>query len=135
MVERHIIMPSAGRMRPKTSESGIFSTKRRSPVSTSMLTRMLVPKPKKAFQSPGVHNGGCLAADDVIARSCPWPPLILGFRSGLRGKGARSDCWLTQAPCQTAGETSAATDVGGARIPLAHGGNLESRGTAFAPAK
>jgi hypothetical protein len=45
-------------MRPNTSESGIFSTKRNSPVSTSMLTRMLVPKPKKAFQSPGVHNAG-----------------------------------------------------------------------------
>ncbi len=23
-----------------------------------MLTRMLVPNPKKAFQSPGVHNAG-----------------------------------------------------------------------------
>ena len=45
-------------MRPNTSASGIFSTKRSSPVSTSMLTRMLVPKPKKAFQSPGVHNAG-----------------------------------------------------------------------------
>ena len=45
-------------MRPNTSESGIFSTNRNSPVSTSMLTRMLVPKPKKAFQSPGVHRTG-----------------------------------------------------------------------------
>ncbi len=45
-------------MRPNTSESGIFSTKRNSPVSTSMLTRILVPKPKNAFQSPGVHNTG-----------------------------------------------------------------------------
>jgi hypothetical protein len=45
-------------MRPNTSESGIFSTKRNSPVSTSMLTRMLVPKPKNAFQSPGVHSAG-----------------------------------------------------------------------------
>jgi hypothetical protein len=41
-----------------TSESGIFSTNRNSPVSTSMLTRMLVPKPKNAFQSPGVHKTG-----------------------------------------------------------------------------
>ena len=45
-------------MRPNTSESGIFSTNRNRPVSTSMLTRILVPKPKKAFQSPGVHNAG-----------------------------------------------------------------------------
>ena len=45
-------------MRPNTSASGIFSTKRNSPVSTSMLTRMLVPKPKKAFQSPGVQSFG-----------------------------------------------------------------------------
>ncbi len=45
-------------MRPNTRLSGIFSTKRSSPVSTSMLTRMLVPNPKNAFQSPGVHNTG-----------------------------------------------------------------------------
>jgi hypothetical protein len=59
-------------MRPNTSESGIFSTKRSSPVSTSMLTRMLVPNPKNAFQSPEVHKVGVLVSDavDVIARSC-----------------------------------------------------------------
>ena len=45
-------------MRPNTMMSGIFSTKRKSPVSTSMLTRMLVPKPKKAFQSLGVQSAG-----------------------------------------------------------------------------
>src|SRR3954454_50421 len=45
-------------MRPNTSESGIFSTNRNRPVNTSMLTRMLVPKPKNAFQSPGVHSRG-----------------------------------------------------------------------------
>src|SRR5947207_9270370 len=45
-------------MRPNTSESGIFSTNRNRPVSTSMLTRILVPKPKKAFQSVAVHNTG-----------------------------------------------------------------------------
>src|ERR1700755_2557609 len=49
-------------MRPNTRESGIFSTKRRSPVSTSMLTRMLVPNPKNAFQSPGVHSAGFFMA-------------------------------------------------------------------------
>src|ERR1700693_4135621 len=58
MVLRTIISPTAGRMRPNTSASGIFSTKRRSAVSVSMLTRMLVPKPKKAFQSPDVHSVG-----------------------------------------------------------------------------
>src|SRR5580692_5676757 len=45
-------------MRPNTSVSGIFSTNRNRPVSTSMLTRILVPNPKKAFQSPGVHSAG-----------------------------------------------------------------------------
>ena len=62
--------PIAGRMRPKTSASGIFSTNRNRPVSTSMLTRILVPKPKKAFQSPGAHKiGRKPAVDVVIARS------------------------------------------------------------------
>src|SRR5215471_16309891 len=57
-------------MRPNTSWSGIFSTKRRSPVSTSMLTRMLVPNPKSAFQSPIVHTLGrnILSVAIVIAR-------------------------------------------------------------------
>ena len=53
-------------MRPNTSESGIFSTKRKSPVSTSILTRMLVPKPKNAFQSPGVHNTGLKSAFPAV---------------------------------------------------------------------
>ena len=71
-------------MRPNTSESGIFSTKRNSPVSTSMLTRMLVPKPKNAFQSPGVHNAGLkspLLA--VIVALIAMPPLPVGSKSPL----------------------------------------------------
>ncbi len=48
--------PVAGRILPKTSKSGIFRTKRRSPVKTSTFTRMLVPKPNKAFQSPGTQK-------------------------------------------------------------------------------
>src|SRR5580704_17203287 len=67
--------PIAGSMRPNTSESGIFSTNRNKPVSTSMLTRILVPKPKKAFQSPGAHKIGRKPAVDVvvvIARSSSW---------------------------------------------------------------
>src|SRR5689334_18550663 len=47
--------PVAGMMRPNTSSSGSFNTKRSNPVNVSRLTRMLVPKPKKAFQSPGVQ--------------------------------------------------------------------------------
>src|ERR1700683_3659296 len=58
--------PIAGKMRPKTSESGIFNTNRNRPVSTSMLTRILVPKPKKAFQSPGAHKIGRKPAVDVV---------------------------------------------------------------------
>src|SRR5689334_14211996 len=50
--------PVAGRIRPKTRSAGIFSTYSMSPVSTSMFTRILVPKPKNAFQSPGVQSGG-----------------------------------------------------------------------------
>ena len=37
------------------------------PVSTSMLTRMLVPKPKKAFQSPGTQSAGPFADCVAIA--------------------------------------------------------------------
>src|SRR3954447_21626230 len=65
MVERHIIRPSAGRMRPKTSEPGIFSTKRKRPVSTSMLTRMLVPNPNNASHAPGVHAAGRFISDAI----------------------------------------------------------------------
>src|SRR5258708_10442605 len=66
--------PIAGRMRPKSSASGISSTNRNRPVSTNMLTRILVPKPKKAFQSPGAHKIGRKPAVDVvvIARSSSW---------------------------------------------------------------
>src|SRR6267143_6978199 len=58
----HNIRPVAGRMRPNTRSSGIFNTKRNSAVSVSRLTRMLVPKPKKAFQSPGTQIFGLLMA-------------------------------------------------------------------------
>ena len=47
-------------MRPNTRASGICSTNRNSPVSTSTFTRMLVPKPNNAFQSPGTQNFGRL---------------------------------------------------------------------------
>src|SRR3974390_876767 len=54
-------------MRPNTTSSGIFSTNRNRPVSTSMLTRMLVPKPKKAFKSPAVNKFGRNSEVDVVA--------------------------------------------------------------------
>src|SRR5580700_8093957 len=54
-------------MRWKTSSSGILRTKRNRPVSTSKLTRILVPNPKNAFQSPGVHNFGSSAGVDVTS--------------------------------------------------------------------
>src|SRR5476651_346081 len=60
-------------MRPNTMLSGILMTKRNRPVSTSMFTRMLVPKPKNAFQSPGVHNTGLNPAFAVAI--CLTPPL------------------------------------------------------------
>ena len=58
MVLRNIISPTAGRMRPNTKASGILTTNRSSAVSVSTLTRILVPNPKNAFQSPGVHSVG-----------------------------------------------------------------------------
>jgi hypothetical protein len=60
-MDKHIIMPAAGKIRPKTSSSGIFNTKRSKAVSVSMLTRILVPNPKKAFQSPGTQILGVVA--------------------------------------------------------------------------
>src|ERR1700730_15722662 len=70
-------------MRPNTSASGIFSTKRRSAVSVSMLTRMLVPNPKNAFQSPVVHNIGRYVEVEVAICGLP---SIKG--TGLPAKGA-----------------------------------------------
>src|SRR5260221_10583741 len=64
-------------MRPKTSESGIFNTNRNKPVSTSILTRILVPNPKNAFQSPGVHNAGRFISYAVFC-------LKKKYRSGTR---------------------------------------------------
>src|SRR5436305_4715058 len=72
-------------MRPKTSESGILSTKRNKPVSTSMLTRMLVPNPKKEFQSPDVQMAGwylpVVTMRSVIAHSCR----SLDYRHHMQG--------------------------------------------------
>ena len=68
-------------MRPNTRESGIFSTKRSRPVSISMLTRMLVPNPKNAFQSPGVHKAGlkspfCVPVVLVLIVMLPLPDCL-----------------------------------------------------------
>src|SRR5690349_1994359 len=69
--------PVAGRILPKTRSSGIFSTKRRSAVRVRRFTRMLVPKPKKAFQSPGTHSLGLKAVFMVV------------FRVGIEGTKGR----------------------------------------------
>src|SRR3990170_882997 len=45
-------------MRPKTRSSGMPRTKRSRPVRVRTLTRMFVPKPKSAFQSPGTQTLG-----------------------------------------------------------------------------
>jgi len=88
MVERHIIRPRAGRMRPKTSESGIFSTNRNRPVSTSMLTRMLVPNPKNAFQSPETHRVGLFMYAVVAVATILSPLMICPIsRTGSPGCG------------------------------------------------
>src|SRR6478735_10093785 len=90
MVERHIIRPSAGRMRPNTSESGIFSTKRKRPVRTSMLTRMLVPNPKNAFQSLGVHSAGRFISDAIDVMRPPYRSMArldcFGARASARSR-------------------------------------------------
>src|SRR5258708_14518846 len=71
----HIMSPVAGRIRRNTSSSGILSTKRKSPLKTSRFTRMLVPNPKYAFQSPGVHRAGffsvVIGSSFALARACP----------------------------------------------------------------
>ena len=54
----HIMSPAAGKMRLNTRSAGICSTKRSRPDSVSRLTRMLVPNPKNAFQSPGTQSLG-----------------------------------------------------------------------------
>src|SRR5215470_4105541 len=76
-------------MRPKTSGSGIFNTNRNKPVSTSILTRILVPNPKNAFQSPAVHKAGRFISDAVAVITC-------SYRSGTRFQIARRAFALRQ---------------------------------------
>jgi hypothetical protein len=66
-VERQSIRPVAGKMRPNTISSGILSTKRKRAVNVSKLTRMLVPKPKNAFQSPGTQSFGFVIVVVTVA--------------------------------------------------------------------
>jgi len=51
-VDKHSIRPVAGKIRANTRLSGILRTKRSREVRVSKLTRMFVPKPKNALQSP-----------------------------------------------------------------------------------
>src|ERR1700683_4647414 len=57
-------------MRPKTRLSGIFNTKRSRAVSVSRLTRMFVPNPKKAFQSPGTQSWGFAFISSSFLSAC-----------------------------------------------------------------
>src|SRR5262245_55738607 len=75
-------------MRPNTRLSGIFSTKRSRPVSTSMLTRILVPKPKNAFQSPGVHSAGLNSV--VLISDLPAVPVNVLMVVPLCGRSFQS---------------------------------------------
>ena len=125
-------------MRPNTMASGILSTKRNRPVSTSMLTRMLVPKPKKAFQSPGVHsfgsNGFALLMDPPDqALRCVSPLLarvsaasaFLRIRNPAEDAALRLDHFqahvveFRKIGCAAVGEHDAAV---AAVVCLAHGG-------------
>src|ERR1035438_4852256 len=49
-------IPSAGRMRENTISGGSFTTPKLRPESTMTLSRTLVNRPKKPFQSPGTHG-------------------------------------------------------------------------------
>src|SRR5438067_1749993 len=49
-------MPSAGRMRPKTTSPGSWITPITRPVSTRTLSSTLVNSPKNAFQSPATQS-------------------------------------------------------------------------------
>src|SRR5664279_485964 len=49
-------MPSAGKMREKTISGGSLTTPKLKPESTMTLSRTLVNRPKKPFQSPGTHG-------------------------------------------------------------------------------
>ena len=75
------------------SSSGILITKRNKPVSTSMLTKMLVPKPKKALKSPGVHIFGRNPAVAVAVVNSHAPPCVgksrRSQRDGRPGVSAR----------------------------------------------
>src|SRR3954470_4185405 len=65
-------MPSAGRTTWYTSCGAMCTTPTHSPASTSTLTSMLMPSPKKAFRSPRVQKGRAMGS---------------GSGDGVEGKG------------------------------------------------
>src|SRR3954447_12530972 len=89
-------------MRPNTNVSGIFSTNRSRPVSTSMLTKMLVPKPKKAFQSPGVHNAGAKLFADLMTSPICCLLTALSCSRDARTRQRREDVLRARHPAQDA---------------------------------
>ena len=68
--------PAAGKMRLNTSSLGICKTNLSRALSVSRLTRMLVPKPKKAFQSPGTQSLGLPSIPVVGAEVILSPPCL-----------------------------------------------------------
>jgi hypothetical protein len=72
MVERHIISPSAGRMRPKTSESGIFSTRLCGRGHHAVSPHFLLDTDISKSLRVGTHRG----RRAVFCEDCLWPHLI-----------------------------------------------------------
>ena len=63
-----------------------------------MLTRMLVPKPKKAFQSPAVHNFGLNAVDALMIGSHV-PISCLARAAKAASTGCDTDTQPKMPPC------------------------------------
>src|SRR5262245_29666340 len=74
-------------MRPKTIGSGIFNTNRSSAVSVSRFTRMLVPNPKNAFQSPGTQSFGLNVENGGRSSSATGAAVMSGLRRNGGGGG------------------------------------------------
>src|SRR4051812_37877913 len=90
----HIIRPAAGRMCLNTMSGGIFNTNKSSPLSVSRLTRMFVPKPKKAFQSPGTQSLGLSGDSEGLGAFIAGTPIVVRLirrdgASGERGEDLR----------------------------------------------
>src|SRR4051794_39809244 len=63
------------------------TTPRQSPVSTSTLTRVLKPSPKKAFVSPATHQGRSRRFGEAVVVVMSYLLQIAGRVAGQRGDG------------------------------------------------